>query len=306
MPIVTLLEVAARIIRRHGVPLLVIAALFQLPSSLVDAGAQQLLGRALAPVVVGLDTDAPRVLTPTPDQARAILEALGLLAGSSILGAMLGAIATLAFTAVVLADYHGRGPTVGDVVRTALGRALPALVAGLLAALAFLGVVVGAAALAIVALTLMPASDGGVGGPGAFLAILVGVSAIVLAVMIVVRLAFPAAILAGEPGGAVRALRRSWYLTGDNTWRAFIVLAIVAVAMTIIGSTLLELAAIVVTDGIAAGMGLADVSDALIAALVSTLLAPVGGVVLAVLYLDLRVRRDGWQPSVTGEQDLPT
>ena len=52
----------------------------------------------------------------------------------------------------------------------------------------------------------------------------------------------------------------------------------------------------VVTDGLAAGVGLADAGDALIAALVSTLLAPVGGVVLAVLYLDLRVRREGWQP----------
>jgi hypothetical protein len=65
--------------------------------------------------------------------------------------------------------------------------------------------------------------------------------------------------------------------------------------------SLLELVAIVVTDGIAAGMGLADASDAILSALISALLAPVGGVVLAVLYLDLRVRRDGWQPATTGE-----
>jgi hypothetical protein len=149
--------------------------------------------------------------------------------------------------------------------------------------------------------TLLPSPDGGAGGLGAFVAILVGVSAFVLAMVVIVRLALPAAVLAGEPGGALRAIRRSWYLTGDNTWRAFAVLATVAIAMTIIGATLLQLVAVVVTDGIAAGMGLADVSDTLISALVSTLLAPVGGVVLAVLYLDLRVRRDGWQP-----QDAPT
>ena len=56
MPITTLLEVSARVLRRHALPLLAIAALFQLPSSLVDAAAQQQLGHALAPVVVGLDS----------------------------------------------------------------------------------------------------------------------------------------------------------------------------------------------------------------------------------------------------------
>ena len=81
-------------------------------------------------------------------------------------------------------------------------------------------------------------------------------------------------------------------------------LATVTIVLTIVGSTLLELVAVVVTDGLAAGVGLADASDAVIAALVSTLLAPVGGVVLAVLYLDLRVRREGWQPEL-GEAPAP-
>jgi hypothetical protein len=219
-------------------------------------------------------------------------------------GTLLGALATLAFTVAVLADYHGRRPTLGGMVTGALGRAVPALGAALLASVALLGVIVGAAALAVGALSLMPAPDGGVGGPGAFAAILVAVSAVVLGVVLIVRLALHAAVLAGEPGGAIRALRRSWYLTGDNTWRAFAVLATVALILTIIGSTLLELLAVVITDGIAAGIGLADASDALLAALVSTLLAPVGGVVLGVLYLDLRVRRDGWQPDVSSDRPV--
>ena len=285
MPISTLLEVSGRIIRRYAAPLLAVSAVFQLPSSLVDALAQQHLGQALSPIVVGLDTDTPQLLTPTPAQSQTILEALVILIGSSILGTLLGAIATLAFTTAVLADYHGRRPSVGAMVRVALRRALPALAAGLLAALALLGVIVGAGVLAAGAMTILPA-DGGAGGPGAFVA----------AIVIIVRLGFSAAVLAGEPGGPIQALRRSWYLTGDNTWRAFAVLATVAIAMTIIGSTLLELMAVVITDGLATGVGLADASDALLSGLVSTLLAPVGGVVLAVLYLDLRVRRDAWQP----------
>jgi hypothetical protein len=299
MPISALLEISARIIRRHALPLLAVAAAFQLPSALVDSVAQQHLAQALAPVIVSVDGESLRVLTATPDQARTILEAFALLAGSSIVGTLLGAIATLAFTVAVLADYHARQPTVGGMVRVALGRAVPALGAALVASLALLGVIAAAAVLAAGALTVMPA-DGGSGGPGAFVAILITVAAVVLAVVLIVRLALHAAVLAGEPGGAIRALRRSWYLTGDNTWRAFAVLATVALVVTIVGSTLLELLAVVISDGIAAGMGLADASDAILAALVSTLLAPVGGVVLAVLYLDLRVRRDGWQPATGG------
>lgn len=296
LPTTALLEVAARIIRRHAVPLLAISGLFQFPSSLLDAAGQQRLGQALSPLIVGAATNEPRLLAPTSDQSRTILEALLLLAGTSVVGTLLGAIATLAFTTAVLADYHGRSSTVRGMVRVALRRALPALVAALAVALALLGVITAAVVLGVGVLALVPAPAGGVGGPGAFLAIVVAVSAALVAIVLLVRLALPAAVLAGEEGGALRSLRRSWYLTGGNTWRAFGVLASVAIVLTIVGSTLLELLAAVVTDGIAAGMGLADVSDALLSALVSTLLAPIGGVVLAVLYLDLRVRRDGWQP----------
>lgn len=305
MSVMSLFEVSGRIIRRNAVSLLAIAALFQLPSSLVDAAAQQHLGRSLSPLVVGAGTSESRVLAPTPEQSQGILEALVLLAGSSIVGALLGAIATLAFTTAVLADYHGRQPSIGAMIGAALRHALPALAAGLLAALALLGVVAGAALLAVAVLTVLPAPDGGAGGLGAFIAIVVAVSAVVVAVVVMVRLALPAAVLAGEGGGASRALRRSWYLTVGHTWRAFAALATVAIVLTIIGSTLLELLASVITDGLAAGVGLADVSDAILSALVSTLLAPVGGVVLAVLYLDLRVRRDGWQPQTAPPGEGP-
>ncbi len=298
MPIMGVFEVAGRIIRRHAGPLLAVSALFQLPSSLVDAAAQQRLGGALAPLVAGLDSDAPRFLEPTRAQAQAILEALLVVVGTSVIGTLLGALATLAFTTAVLTDYQGRVPTLGAMVSVALRRALPALAAGLVASLALLGVVVGAVALTTGALTALPTPAGGTGGPGVFLALVIGVSAVVLAVVVIVRLALPAAVLAGEPVGPIEALRRSWSLTAGHTWRAFAVLGIMALVMTIIGTTLLEVLAAILTEGLARGVGLADASDALLSGLVSTLLAPVGGVVLAVLYLDLRVRHDGWQPVV--------
>jgi hypothetical protein len=295
MAIGTLLEVSARIIRRHARPLLVIAALFQLPSSLVDAFAQQHLASMISPLVVGLDTDSPRILEPTAAQARSILEALFLLSGSSVFGTLLGTIATVAFTTAVLADYRAHPVTAGLGIRAGLARAIPAIVAGLLAALALLGVIVGAIVLGAGAMTLLPSPDGG-GGLGPFLAILIGVCAVVLGVLVVVRLAFPGAVLAAEPGGPIHALRRSWRLTNGQLWRTFAVLALVTIVVTIIGSTLVELVASVVSDGLAAGVGLQDASDGIISALVSTLLAPIGGVVLSVLYFDLRVRHERWQP----------
>lgn len=295
MPITSLLEVSARIIRRHPLPLLAVSAAFQLPSSLVDAFAQQHLAMTLSPIVVGLDTDSPRIVEPTTEQAQAILQGLALVAGSSVIGTLLGAVATVAFTVAVLADYEARPVATGGTIRSALARALPAMAAGLVASLALLGIIVGAVLLAIGALTVLPSPDGA-GGLGAFLAIVIGVSAVVLSALVIVRLAFPGAVLAAEPGGPIRALRRSWRLTGGHIWRTFAVLVLVTIVVTIIGSTLVELLASVFTDVVAASVGLADVSDAVISALVSTLLAPVGGVVLSVLYFDLRVRHEGWQP----------
>ncbi len=114
MPVTALLEVAGRIIRRHVAPLLAVSALFQLPSSIADAAAQQRLARALSPIVVGLDTDAPRVLEPTSAQSQAILEALMVVTATSIVACCWAPSRHSPSTRAALDDYEGGGPASGE------------------------------------------------------------------------------------------------------------------------------------------------------------------------------------------------
>ena len=90
------------------------------------------------------------------------------------------------------------------------------------------------------------------------------------------------------------AIRRSWHLTGGNTWRTLAVLVLVAFIVSVVGSVLVRLLGVLVTDTIGIWLGDPLTVDDLVAAGVSVLLAPVAVVVQTALYFDLRVRRDGW------------
>ncbi|MBX3029362.1 MAG: hypothetical protein KF809_04335 [Chloroflexi bacterium] len=290
------IDVAVRIMGRHVVALLVLATIIQLPALLIDAVAQQHVTDALLPVVTGLEGPEPTVREPTPAQWDAIVGAFGLVGASSIVGMLLGALAGVGAATAVLADYHGQPVRAAMLIRASIGRALPAMGAAFLSTLAILAVIAAGIAAAILLLILFPAADGG--GLGVFLALVVGVATTVAAVTLLVRLALTSAVVAGERVGALGAIRRSWYLTGQHTWRTFAILLVVTLAVAIIGSMIVQLLAGVLTDMVAAPLGLGRISDVLIASIVSLVLSPIGGVVIAVIALDLRVRRDGWRLTV--------
>jgi hypothetical protein len=208
---------------------------------------------------------------------------------------LLGALAGVGAATAVLADYHGQRVHASMLLRAAVGRALPAMGAAFLSTLAVLAVIVAGVIVAGLLLTALPA-DGG-GGLGVFLALVVGVATFVAAMTLLVRFTLTSAIIAGEQVGPVGALRRSWHLTGQHIWRTFAILLMVAIPVAIIGSMVVQLLAAVISDMLAAPMGLAGTSDVLITSFVSLLLAPIASVVAAVLTLDLRVRRDGWSPT---------
>ncbi len=282
-----------RVVRRHLLPLLILAAIIQLPALLIDAAAQQRLGESLLPVMSGLDETTPTFREPTADQWQVIIGGLALVAGASLVGMLMGALAGLGNATAVLADYHGRRVDTGMLLRATLSRAIPAMAAACLATLAVLAVIVGGVALGMASIAFLP-GDGG-GGLGVFLALVVGVATVVCAVTLLTRLVLTSAIIAGEAGGPIGAIRRSWHLTGQHTWRTFGILLLVTVVVALVGSTIVQLLGALVTDTVAAPMGLAVLSDVLLASVVSLLLSPIGGVVTGVVYLDLRVRRDAWQ-----------
>jgi hypothetical protein len=309
MPIVGLLEVGTRILRRHARILLTVAVVVQLPGAVLDAVGQQRLADSVAPLLVGLDTDSPSLLAPTESQAGVILGALLLVGGAMLASMILGAVATVGYARVAADDYHGRTSTLGGVLGVAFRRAFAAIGAAVLAALAVVGVIAATVALALALVLMAPGTAGQPGGLGAFLALVVGVGGGVLTLTLLVRLSLATIVVALEGVRPLAGIRRSWHLTGTNAWRTFAVLVILALVISILASLLVQLLGVLLTDTIGAQLGLAGTFDALAAAAVSVLFAPVAAVVQTVLYFDLRVRRDRWDlpalgldPSPAGDQ----
>ncbi len=303
MPISGLFEVGVRILRRHAAILLGVAILIQLPGALLDAVVQQRLAESVRPLLVGLGTDTPQILNPTASQSDVILGALGVVLLGMFISMVLGAIAAVAYAATVRRDYHAEPTSFGVTLGQALRRAMPAIGASILAALAVLATVVLAAAIAIGAAVLLPTGDGEVGGIGVFLALVAGVGGALVAVTLLVRLSIAVIAVALEDIGPVTAIRRSWHLTGGNAWRTFAVLTILAFVIAVAGSLVVQLlgVTVTVTDTVGVRSGAADTMDALFAAAVAVLFAPVTIVVQTVLYFDLRVRRDAWDLPAPGK-----
>ncbi len=292
MPISSLFEIGARVLRRHAPWLVAIAVMIQLPGALLDAVAQQRLASSIAPIVVGLDTDAPRILTPTDAQTSDILGAMALVLGAMLISMVLGAIAAVAYATVVQRDYHAITTSLREVLALALQRGFPAIGAAILAALTVLGVVAITVLIITVAVLLLPGE--GTGGPGVFLALVAAVGGVAMALTLVVRLCLATIVVAIEGSGPVAAIRRSWHLTGRNTWRTFAVLAILAFVVSILASLLSQVLGLTISDTIGVRLGIQGTVEAVIAAAISVLFAPVAVVVQTVLYFDLRVRRDAW------------
>ena len=105
--------------------------------------------------------------------------------------------------------------------------------------------------------------------------------------------------------GALDGLRLSWAVTRGSTWRVFLTLAVIALALVVLASLVQESVALVV--GAAGG---AAVAGGVIVTAVGALMSVVLGVMLpiatTIVYLDLRARRAataGGQPATAGVRD---
>lgn len=295
-----LFDVAGRILRRHAKVLLGIALCVQLAGTVLDGAAELRLGDTIAPLLADMDTDTPRILVPTDTQTSAILGALGLVVVAMLVSTILGAVATVGYATTVLDDYEGRHPSLGRALRLAFRRGLPAIAAALLALAIPMAVAAVAALSALVVMGTLPGSPDG-GGPGVFLALIVGVGGTLATLALLVRLVLAPIVVGVEGTGPLRALRRSWRLTADHAWRTFWVLVLVAFVVGVLGSLLAQLLGALLTDTLGTQLGLVDPFDLVISVGVALLFLPVPVVVQTVLYLDLRVRRDAWQPSTTDQ-----
>ena len=120
-----------------------------------------------------------------------------------------------------------------------------------------------------------------------------------------VRWAVDLPALFAEDVGPVKAIGRSWTLTRDNWWRVFGILLLVGIMVGLIQSALGAL-----FGGIAALIpGLSDDIRAGLVATVSTLVSALVGaltpIAITLLYLDLRVRKEGLDLDQLARQAVP-
>ncbi|HEX3005576.1 MAG TPA: glycerophosphoryl diester phosphodiesterase membrane domain-containing protein [Angustibacter sp.] len=191
----------------------------------------------------------------------------------------------------------GRRPTAGDVLRrvrwSGVGRLL------------LLTVVTFALSVAVVAVVAVPvALLYVVAVPAGVVATLVGLPLlVVVGVVLFTKLAFAAPSLLLEELGVVAALRRSWRLVTGSFWRVFGILLLSA-AIAWAASSLLQLPFSLLGQlaGLAAaGADPSETTQFVVATLIGNLGSVLGSAVVApftagvtsLLYIDLRIRREG-------------
>jgi membrane-anchored glycerophosphoryl diester phosphodiesterase (GDPDase) len=139
----------------------------------------------------------------------------------------------------------------------------------------------------------MTAGDGGA-AVAVLVTLLLVLGALVLAVFLAVRLGLAAPALMLERAGVGGALKRSWALTGGQFWRIFGVLALALIIVGALNAILLvPVSAITALAPAATALSATMlVVSSVISVLISALTMPFLSAVLALIYIDVRIRKE--------------
>lgn len=229
-------------------------------------------------------------LTTTDDSGTTIN--FGTQLSSSVTGiytAIAGLFLAGMLTAVVAEAVLGRRISIGDTWRKVRGRLLPLLGMTALvgvAAVVLIGIVVLVVALLAVAGSTVAA---------VIVGIVLGIGTLVAIVWIAIKISLAAPALVLERVGPIKALGRSWQLTGGQWWRIFGITLLANIIVSMI-SSIVQVPAVAImaaSAGAAGTPGVAAVlTSELISVVVSALTTPFTAGVTALLYLDQRIRKE--------------
>jgi hypothetical protein len=181
----------------------------------------------------------------------------------------------------------GSPQTVGSILLGTLRRYFGLLGVAILSGLPAFGVVVVLAILVVIFVAVHATAVAIVVG------ILGGIAALVFLVWLAIRWTVAYAVLLGERINPWRALGRSWKLVEGNWWRTIGVLILVSLLVSIIqgaiGLLFGGIAALVpgLSDDVRAG------AVTVVTAVVNALVGAITPLAITMLYLDLRVRKEG-------------
>lgn len=226
----------------------------------------------------------------SPDRLQ--LERLAPLLGTVAVYAAAIGVAALAVSLVqsaslidaAAARYMGRETTVGGALGSGLRASLRLFAMGLLAFLAFLAMWIALIVVMAVAPQWWTVLAGVAGG-------LVG------SVYLAASWMVSPAVLILEGAGPVEALRRSWALSGGNRWRIIGLVLLLLVIQVVLSSLL----SFVLLASFATDQVLQLIVQQGVNLLASIAWAPVYWGTFAVLYYDLRVRREGLDLQIAAE-----
>ncbi len=289
----TILEVGVRILRRHWAVLLGLSLLFAGPGALLTAATGARVNEVVLDIFPGInDGVLDEATVITEEQLPPIIGALSGYLIAAVVAGVLASIGALGFSAVVAADYRARPIELGEALRTCLRRAPSALGFILATTMVVMGLVLGGVAAILLTLSVLPMASGG-GGPGAFAALVIVVAMVVGVLYLSMRWApaFPAIVYEGL--GPRAALARSWYLSADNVWRIIFIVTFGAIATAFISTMISQLLDVLILGLLSPTLGLdGSVAQSITLAVATVLLAALAPVLTAVLYFDLRARRD--------------
>ncbi|MFJ4026516.1 glycerophosphoryl diester phosphodiesterase membrane domain-containing protein [Paenarthrobacter sp. NPDC089989] len=218
--------------------------------------------------------------------------------GVAILAALLGSVLQGVFAVPVLRSVLNRRTGFRQMWKLAARRIWPLL--GVAALLTFVGLLAVAAVVGVAVLLVMA-----MGPAGIALAIPLWIGGLILFVWIGLKLMFAPAAIVVERVGVYDGLLRSWQLTKNSWWRILGITLVVSIMVGVIGNVV-QIPVNLATEGVgtvfsphpdAASMS----SNFLVATIISTIIAVlVGSVtfafqtsVTALIYVDLRMRREG-------------
>jgi hypothetical protein len=286
-----ILDGAFTSIRRNPKATLGIAAVVLTISAIITTGLELFLLSQL-----GLSTGSDRTLTGAQLAGMlAVVIPSGLTA--LILAFIVQILLTGLLTAVVGRSVLGGRITAGEAWQIARSRLPALLLATLLTALALVGPWAGLAA----ALILLGAA-GAPGGLVVAVLVLGIIACVVLGVWFWAMFSMSAAAVVLERRGPAQALGRSWRLVRGSFWRVFGILLLAAL-IVLVASSVLRLPFTVVSAALSSGS--APLTQAIQPSVASLVIGAVGGIVAGaitqpisagvtvLLYVDLRMRREG-------------
>lgn len=211
---------------------------------------------------------------------------------ASLVAALLQFVGTTLLTGLLVIAVSdavlGRRPGIGEVWRRARGRLWALLGVTVLVLLTVFGV----AAACVVPGVLVVV--GGSTGGGVLLIVLGAIAAIVLSFWLAIRFLFAPPTVLLERTGVVASMRRSWRLVGGSWWRCLGIWLLAQLLSSVLSGVLqlpfIILATVVDSDGTKAIVIALTILASVIA---RTLVAPFSAAILALLYIDLRMRREG-------------